>query len=182
IRVFGQARLSFGGEWREQYQSYTYFNFGEVPADFVTASPHQLMHRILLHANLEFPHRVRVFAQMNNTARFWNPNPLNGMLDENLLSLHQAFIEIPLAPHLKIRAGKQEYAFGSERLIASKEGPNTRITFYGATLKYKKNIWRNLIPWACIARLLLKRPVLFGIPIKSGKIPNGKKFGLLKMH
>jgi len=122
IRVGGKSRLSLGGEWREQYQSYTYFNFGEVPADFVTVSPHQLMHRVLVHANLELPHRFRVFAQINNTARFWNPNPLNGMLDENLLSLHQAFLEIPISSNLKIRAGKQEYSFGSERLIAAKEG------------------------------------------------------------
>lgn len=169
IRMGGKARLSFGGEWREQYQSYTQVNFGEVPSDFATVSPHQLMHRILLHANLELPHRVRVFAQINNTARFWNPNPLNGMLDENLLSLHQAFIELPLADHLKIRAGKQEYAYGSERLIASKEGPNTRITFYGATLKYKKNNWQ----WdALISNPIKMNPGIFD-DVRSSEILGG---------
>ena len=47
IRLGKETRLSVGGEWREQYQSYTHFNFGEVPSDFVTQSPYQLMHRTM---------------------------------------------------------------------------------------------------------------------------------------
>ena len=70
IRLGKEMTLSFGGEWREQYQSYTHFNFGEVPADFVTQSPYQLMHRTMLHANIEFPRGFRVFTQLNSTARF----------------------------------------------------------------------------------------------------------------
>lgn len=128
--------LSLGGEWREQYQSYTHFNFGEVPADFVTHSPYQLMHRTLLHANLELPAGFRIFAQLNNTARFFNPNPITGQLDQDLLALHQFFIDVPISKQLKLRVGKQEYSLGLERFIATREGPNTRTPFYGLNLKF----------------------------------------------
>lgn len=138
IQLGKEIRLSFGGEWREQYQSYTHFNFGEVPADFVTQSPYQLMHRTMLHANLELPYGFRVFAQLNNTERFWNPNPLSGQLDQNLLSLHQLLVDIPFSNRLKLRVGKQEYSLGVERFVATREGPNTRTPFYGVNLKYQQ--------------------------------------------
>jgi hypothetical protein len=137
ISLAGPLKLSIGGEWREQYQSYTNVNFGEVPANFETESPHQLMHRIMLHANLQWAQKFRIFAQLNNTMRFWNPNPLTSQLDQNELSLHQLFAEASIAPHTILRLGRQEYAWGVERFVATKEGPNTRQPFYGATLKYQ---------------------------------------------
>ena len=134
IRLGKETRLSFGGEWREQYQAYTHFNFGEVPADFVTQSPYQLMHRTMLHANIEFPRGFRVFTQLNSTARFFNPNPITGQLDQNVLSLHQLFVDFPFAQNLKLRVGKQEYSLGLERFVATREGPNTRTPFYDTNL------------------------------------------------
>lgn len=136
ISMGSEVQLSFGGEWREQYQSYEHVNFGEVPADFITDSPHQLMHRIMFHANLTFKKSFRVFAQMNNTARFLNLNPINSQLDENLLSIHQLFLDTHIKGNWLLRLGRQEYSWGQERFVATKEGPNTRHPFYGATLKY----------------------------------------------
>ena len=127
---------SLGGESREQYQSYEHVNFGEVPSDFVTDSPHQLMHRIMFHANVTYKNTFRLFAQLNNTARFLNPNPITSQIDENLLSIHQLFIDFKFKNHWIFRVGQQELAYGSERFVASREGPNTRLTFQGATLKY----------------------------------------------
>jgi hypothetical protein len=158
IPFVGHSRISFGGEWREQYQSYTHFNFGEVPADFVTKSPYQLMHRVMLHANVELPHRIRVFAQLNNTARFWNPNPLTGQLDQDLLSLHQFLVDIPLSNSLKLRVGKQEYSFGLERFIATREGPNTRTPYYGVNLKYQR---KNLQWDAFVSHPIKIKPGVF---------------------
>jgi hypothetical protein len=129
-------QLSLGGESREQYQSYEHVNFGEVPSDFVTDSPHQLMHRIMFHANLAYKNTFRLFAQLNNTARFLNPNPINSQIDENLLSTHQLFVDYKFNNHWIFRVGQQELAYGSERFVASREGPNTRLTFQAATLKY----------------------------------------------
>lgn len=136
IPLSADLQLSLGGEWREQYQSYEHLNFGEVPADYITQSPHQIMHRILFHANLTYKKSFRVFAQLNNTARFLNPNPITSQLDENLLSIHQLFLDAHIQEHWLMRLGRQEYAWGQERFVATKEGPNTRHPFFGATLKY----------------------------------------------
>lgn len=136
VSLGSKFQLSLGGESREQYQSYEHLNFGEVPSDFVTDSPHQLMHRIMVHANLTYKKSFRVFAQLNNTARFFNPNPINSQIDENLLSTHQIFVDYKFKNHWIFRVGQQELAYGSERFVASREGPNTRLTFQGATLKY----------------------------------------------
>jgi len=136
VSLGSNLKLSLGGEWREQYQSYEHLNFGEVPADFITASPHQIMHRIMFHANVTYKKSFRVFAQLNNTARFLNPNPITSQLDENLLSIHQLFLDTYIKGNWLLRLGRQEYSWGQERFVATKEGPNTRHPFYGATLKY----------------------------------------------
>lgn len=136
IPFIRRTTISFGGEWREQYQSYQHVNFGDVPDNFLTQNPHQIMHRVMLHANWEISTRFRIFTQLNNTLRFLNDNPITSTLDENALSLHQAFLEWNIQPNLALRLGKQEYTWGLERLMALKEGPNTRQPYYGATLKW----------------------------------------------
>ncbi|RXK52452.1 alginate export family protein [Aquirufa rosea] len=137
LPLIGKSTISFGGEWREQYQSYEHVNFGDVPESFVTNSPHQIMHRVMLHANWELGSHFRIFTQLNNTLRFLNDNPINSTLDQNALSLHQAFLEWHPRPSWSIRWGKQEYTWGLERLVALKEGPNTRQPYYGATFKWQ---------------------------------------------
>jgi len=136
IPMSDEVQLSVGGEWREQYQSYEHVNFGEVPSDFITDSPHQLMHRIMLHANLNYKNTFRVFAQLNNTTRFLNPNPITSQIDQNLLSIHQLFMDVKFKKHWVFRVGQQEFAYGLERFVASREGPNTRLNFQGIVLKY----------------------------------------------
>jgi hypothetical protein len=85
---------------------------------------------------LTYKNTFRLFAQLNNTARFLNPNPINSQIDENLLSTHQLFVDYKFNNHWIFRVGQQELAYGSERFVASREGPNTRLTFQAATLKY----------------------------------------------
>lgn len=128
----GQATLSIGGEIREHYQNYTHVNFGQIPSSYVTGNPHQWLHRLLLHGDLRLHSNFRIFAQINNTARFLNPNPITNQVDQNTLSFHQWFADIKLAKQMVIRLGRQELLFGQERFIASREGPNNRQSFVGA--------------------------------------------------
>jgi hypothetical protein len=136
VSLGSHLQISLGGESREQYQSYEHVNFGEVPPDFITDSPQQLMHRIMFHANVTYKKNFRVFAQLNNTVRFLNHNPITSQIDENLLSIHQLFMDYKFKNHWVFRVGQQELSYGLERFVASREGPNTRLTFQGATLKY----------------------------------------------
>ena len=91
--LFSGLKVSIGGEWREQYQNYTHANFGQMPASYTEESPHQWLHRWLVHADLQVNSRFRIFTQLNNTVRFWNPNPILSQVEQNMLSIHQIFGE-----------------------------------------------------------------------------------------
>lgn len=134
LPLIGQASLSVGGEIREHYQNYTKVNFGQIPSSFITGNPHQWLHRLLLHGDLQLHPKFRVFAQINNTTRFWNPNPITSQVDQNTFSFHQWFTDLKLMNQLVLRLGRQELLFGQERFIASREGPNNRQSFVGAHL------------------------------------------------
>lgn len=145
IRIGEQARLSIGGEWREQYQNYTQANFGQMPSNFTEESPHQWLHRWLLHADVQINTHFRIFTQLNNTVRFWNPNPILSQVEQNLLSVHQLFSEYKWNQQLSLRVGKQEMQFGQERFIASREGPNNRQSFLGAVATYHSQLVRGTL-------------------------------------
>ena len=129
--------LSVGGELREVYQYFENQNFGDVPPTFKEVSTGQVWHRIMAHANLEIGSDMRVFFQLNNTLRLFNPNPLNPEIDENVLSVHQAFIDWNMNKNWQLRLGRQEMGYGNNRILTFREGPNTRLTFDAAILKYK---------------------------------------------
>jgi hypothetical protein len=131
--------LSVGGELREQYQYFDNQNFGDVPPTFKQASAGQLWHRAMLHANLEIGTKARVFFQLNNTMRFFNDNPATPEIDENALSIHQFFVDWYVNPNWQIRVGRQEMGYGNNRILTFREGPNTRLTFDAAVVKYKHN-------------------------------------------
>ena len=137
LPIIGHATLSIGGEIREHYQNYTNVNFGQIPASYVTGNPHQWLHRLLIHGDMQISSKFRVFAQINNTVRYLNPNPITNQVDQNTLSFHQWFADLKLADQLILRLGRQELLFGQERFIASREGPNNRQSFVGAHLIYQ---------------------------------------------
>jgi hypothetical protein len=136
ISLGKESNISFGGEIREQYQYFDNQNFGDIPPTATKVSVGQLWHRVMLHSNIEIGSRFRIFTQVNSTFRFFNPNPLTPEIDENRLSLHQAFIDYKPNQHWLIRVGRQEIGYGTNRLLTFREGPNTRLTFNAAIVKY----------------------------------------------
>jgi Alginate export len=128
--------ISFGGELREQYQYFDNLNFGDVPPAIKKTSVGQLWHRIMVHSNIEIGTKARIFVQLNSTFRFLNPNPVTPEIDENQLSLHQAFIDYKFGNRFLLRAGRQEMGYGNNRILTFREGPNTRLAFDAVVLKY----------------------------------------------
>jgi len=128
--------VTFGGELREQFQLYNNINFGDVPPTFQDISTNQLWHRLMVHSNIELGNHFRFFVQLNSTLRFLNDNPIVPEIDENQLSLHQAFAELKLT-NWNFRLGYQEMYYGNHRLITVREGPNTRQAFDGLVVKHK---------------------------------------------
>ncbi len=136
VLLFGGSNISFGGEVREQFQYYENQNFGDIPLTFSKVSTGQLWHRAMAHTNIEVGDKLRIFAQLGSTVRFLNPNPLTPEIDENQLSLHQAFIEYNFLKQVAARIGRQEISYGNNRLLTFREGPNTRLSFDAVILKY----------------------------------------------
>lgn len=136
IPISEQVKISFGGEIREQLQRYDNINFGDVPPTYKRSSTWQLWHRIMAHADIDAGKNARLFIQLSSTCRFLNPNPLTPEIDQNVLSLHQAFVYYRFNKHWMTRIGRQEMSYGSHRLITFREGPNTRLTFDAAVFKF----------------------------------------------
>jgi Alginate export len=107
--------LSIGGDVREQLMHTENQNFGDVPPTFKAVSATQLWHRVMLHGDVKFGKKARIFTQLNHTLRPFNPNPLIE-IDENKLALHQAFLDLNLTDPLSIRVGRQELSYGNNRI------------------------------------------------------------------
>lgn len=129
------GNISLGGEIREQLQYFQNFNFGDPPSSNQPET-WQLWHRAMAHANIEFGAKLRVFSQVGSTFRFLNTNVAIPEIDENHLSLHQLFGEYKPGKNWIVRIGRQEMSYGSHRIITFREGPNTRLTFDAAVIKY----------------------------------------------
>ena len=136
IHLSKEANISFGGEIREQYQYYNNPNFGDIPSGFNKDYTSQLLQRVMLHTNMELGNKLRIFAQVGSTFRFFNPNPATPEIDENKLSLHQAFVDYQLQKKWMVRIGRQEISYANHRLLTFREGPNTRLAFDAGVVKY----------------------------------------------
>ena len=86
----------------------------------------------------------RAFAQLKSgleDGRTGGPRPS----DEDRLDLHQAFGEAMVGAarrQLSLRAGRQEVAFGSSRLVSVREGPNVRRSFDGVRATVAARSWQ----------------------------------------
>ncbi|WP_349606767.1 MULTISPECIES: alginate export family protein [Cupriavidus] len=130
------AYLSLGGEIRERFEDYSAPNFG-VPGP---SADGYLLHRILLHADLHAGDYVRGFVQLGNHFAFGKDIATPPY--EDRLDIQQAFVDIrlptadspPTSELPVLRVGRQEMAFGSQRLISVRDAPNVRRSFDGARL------------------------------------------------
>ncbi|SMG47067.1 Alginate export [Marivirga sericea] len=129
----GRINISFGGEIREQYQFFNNENFGDLPPNVEPDNNGHLWHRVMAHAHLRLGDQWRVFGQFNSTFAF-GKSFLTPQIDENRLSLHQAFVrwQPNKGRGFFTQIGRQEFGIGSEYIIAMREGPNTRLTFDAA--------------------------------------------------
>jgi len=80
----------------------------------------------------------RSFIQLQSSLANGKVSKPSGV-DENQLDLHQAFIDMSLPAakqQLVFRLGRQELSYGSQRLVAVRDGPNNRQSFDAAKLMY----------------------------------------------
>jgi hypothetical protein len=134
-KIDKDAYISFGGDFRTQYliMNNESWNPALKDRDGFTLS------RLLLHADLHLSGKIRIFAELQSG--LGNSRKIMIPVEENALELHQLFVdckpfeEIPLT----LRAGRQEVAYGSQRLISLRDSPNNRRSFDGVRALFKKN-------------------------------------------
>ena len=138
LRNSGSSYISFGGEFREQYQYFNNANFGDRPPNTLTDTNGHLWHRVMAHADVQLGTHWRIFSQLSSTFAI-GKTTIVPEIDENKLSLHQAFIEYRTGKEANyfLRIGKQEYAYASKHFISMREGPNTRLTYEMAVIGYE---------------------------------------------
>ena len=122
--------LSLGGEFRPRFEYTDNKNWsaGEK-GDEVFYSQ-----RIMFHADLHLSEYFRVFVQLTHGLLSLE-SPVYAQSDK--LDLHQAFAEFRLpieSTLLKLRIGRQELLLGSGRLMAIRDGLNSRRSFEMARL------------------------------------------------
>jgi hypothetical protein len=131
----GSWYLSVGGEARERFEYFNHPTWGKDPQDHG-----YLLQRYFLHGDLHMGEHVRLFTQLQSSledGRRGGPRPTD--VDE--LDLHQAFLDLKLDvtgdSSFTLRSGRQELAYGSQRLISVREGPNVRQSFDGFRVIYR---------------------------------------------
>lgn len=131
------AYVSFGGEVRIQYLYYKNDLWSDAPED----THKDILNRYLLHADLHTGKHFRAFVQLQSSLAIIN-GPA-APVDDNSLELHQGFVEYrtPLkdGSRLTVRVGRQEFLYGSQRLVSVREGPNNRQSFDALKFIFQNN-------------------------------------------
>jgi hypothetical protein len=131
--------LSFGAGLRERFE-------GNDAAGFGTGhNPNNdyLISRMETHADLRIASQIQVFVQLQSD--FAPGKTTITPVDQNRLDLEQAFIAVtePVADGtLKLRFGRQQFAFDLQRFVSVRDGPNVRQSYDAAWVDYEHGPWR----------------------------------------
>jgi hypothetical protein len=146
----GDIWASFGGQVRLRIEAWDDFNFGADAAGTAAFAPNDdsfLLSRILLHADAHFGKHVRVFVE-GKSSLSTDRDLLGGRrnLDVDQLDLQNGFVDImfplgDIGATATLRAGRQEMAFGKQRLVSPLDWTNVRRTFDGFSAIVKTGVW-----------------------------------------
>ncbi len=133
--------FEFGGSLRERYERVDPARFGAGPQD----DDGYFLHRALLHGSWGEGRDVHAFAELQAafvTDRTGGPRST----DEDRCDLHQAWLDVRARPAgdatVTTRIGRSEVAYGSQRLVSVREGPNVRLAFDGARVMLRDGEWK----------------------------------------
>lgn len=123
----GHTYLSIGGDVRFQYFNMQNAGWGDEPKDHDGYT----FSRYLVHADLHAGKYFRAFAQLQSSMA--NGKDITSGVDENPLEVHQAFWDVNAlvrgSRRLVFRLGRQEFLYGSQRIVSVRDGPNNRLAF-----------------------------------------------------
>jgi hypothetical protein len=131
--------LSFGADTRERFEANNTAGFGtgaNLNQDYVIS-------RNEFHADLRIADQLQAFVQLQSDFAPWKT--MLTPVDQDRLDLEQAFIALtePLAGGtLKLRGGRQQFAFDLQRFVSVRDGPNIRQSYDAAWADYENGPWR----------------------------------------
>jgi len=123
IALTAHTTLSLGGDVRSQFQLLQNEDWEPGKNDAV------LYQRFMLHADLHFKQKIRLFGQLKSGFALGRNGPPS-TLDEDQLDLHQLFVGLKLGA-TTLEIGRRELRYGSSRLMDVREGTNVRQSFDG---------------------------------------------------
>jgi hypothetical protein len=131
----GSWHFSVGGEARERFEYFHNPDWGDNPQ-----GRGYLLQRYFLHVDLQMGEHARLFTQLQSSLQDGRRGGARAT-DEDKLDLHQAFLDLKLSlspdSSLVLRSGRQELAYGSQRIVSVREGPNVRQSFDGFRVMYR---------------------------------------------
>ncbi|MGI4737276.1 MAG: alginate export family protein [Janthinobacterium lividum] len=137
--------LTLGADIRYQYEVITHDYWGRGQLADTPPTNAYLLQRHMVHTDWRLGSHLRLFGQLlstNELGRRGGPRPY---IDRDIFDVYQAFVEVaaPLGQaQATLRVGRQEFLYGSERLLSMREGPNTRQSFDAARLQLTRPGWR----------------------------------------
>jgi len=131
--------LSLGADTRER------FELNDTPSFGVGRNRKQdyLISRTEAHADLRLAPEIQAFAQLQSD--FAPGKTMLAPVDQDRADLEQAFIVVtePFADGtLKLRLGRQQFAFDLQRFVSVRDGPNVRQSYDAAWVDYEHGPWR----------------------------------------
>lgn len=131
--------LSLGADVRERFEA------NDAPSFGIGHNPNNdyLISRMETHADLRIASQIQVFVQLQSD--FAPGKTTITPVDQNRLDLEQAFIALtePVADGtLKLRFGRQQFAFDLQRFVSVRDGPNVRQSYDAAWVDYEHGPWR----------------------------------------
>ena len=132
--------ISFGVFIRDRGEYFSHFDLGSAPDGNA-----YLMQRYFVHTDVHLGERFRFFGELASSLETGrNGGPRSG-LDEKQVYVHQGFFDIGLwqsgKDSLTLRAGRQEFALGSENFVSTRDGRNIRRSLTGFRLTWVKGDW-----------------------------------------
>jgi len=131
--------LSLGADVRERFEANDAPNFGvggAHPEDYVIS-------RMEVDADLHVADQLQVFTQLQSD---FAPGKTHlTPVDQDRFDLEQAFITLtePVGGGtLKLRFGRQQFAFDLQRFISARDGPNVRQSYDAAWADYERGDWK----------------------------------------
>ncbi|HZL71690.1 MAG TPA: alginate export family protein [Planctomycetota bacterium] len=136
----GETFLTLGGDLRLRYEHFRNPGWGSGPDE-----DGSLLQRYMFHADLHPAESFRAFVQFKSCLEYGReggPRPA----DEDRLDLHQLFFDVlpsvASEDSFTLRLGRQEFQYGSSRLVSTRDGPNVRQSFDAARSILRFSNWR----------------------------------------